>query len=122
MAEELALDEGRREGGAVHRNERTVATGAPVVHVSREQLLAGAGFTQNHDGRIGRCDFEDPGQRDAQRRALANDVIELVRVLIRVRVEPATHAPAYWRRPLSFEVAHLLAALHGEHHEVGEQA
>jgi hypothetical protein len=111
------------ESGAVHRNERPVAPGAPVVDVSREQLLARAGFTQNHDRGIGRRHFENPGQRHAQGGTLADDVIELVAVQPRAGDGRAPHAPSQRRRrSLSFEVAQLLATLHGEHHEVGEQA
>ena len=44
VAEELALDERRRQRGAVDRDERPLRRGAPFVNRAREQFLAGAGL------------------------------------------------------------------------------
>ena len=43
VAEQLAFDQRRWQGGAVHANERPAATRAAVVNRPREEFLAGAG-------------------------------------------------------------------------------
>src|SRR5262249_57382738 len=70
-AEELALDEGGRDGAAVHRHERALAIGERVNDVG-DALLAGAGLAEDED-------------RDRRARHLAKDV-ELV-------VERGRHRP-----------------------------
>ncbi len=52
VPEELALDQARWDRGAVDGNQRSPSA-AGRVERSRHQLLAGAGFARNEDGRIG---------------------------------------------------------------------
>ncbi|MNQ67409.1 hypothetical protein D3C85_819310 [compost metagenome] len=47
MAEELALDQALGEGAAVHGHEGPAAAAAEVVHMPRDQLLAGAGLSDD---------------------------------------------------------------------------
>ncbi len=47
VAEQLALDQGRNQRAAVHRNKRLVAVRPGVVNRARHQLLAGAALAQD---------------------------------------------------------------------------
>ena len=51
-AEELAFDQGRRQGRAVDRYHRPVLAGAAAVDGARHHSLAGAGLAQEQNGRI----------------------------------------------------------------------
>src|SRR5207249_2588682 len=76
VPEELALEEPRRNGGAVELHERAVAAVAAVVDGPREQLLARARFAEKQDRRIGRCDDLHLLERPAQCGTVADDVLE----------------------------------------------
>src|SRR5207244_10751105 len=76
VPEELALEQTRRNGGAVELHERTVAAVASVVDGPREQLLARARFAEKQDRRIGRCDDLHLLERPAQCGTVADDVLE----------------------------------------------
>src|SRR5207249_187322 len=52
VAEELALDQARRDGAAVHFHQGTVLTGATVVDRSRDKLLPGPRLSIDKHGRI----------------------------------------------------------------------
>jgi hypothetical protein len=55
VAEEFALDQAFGEGAAVHRHEGLAAAAAQVVHMPRDQFLAGAGLSDDeHVGIAGR--------------------------------------------------------------------
>ena len=54
VAEQLALDQRRRQRGAVDDDERPVAPAALAVERAREQLLARARLAEEQDGRVGR--------------------------------------------------------------------
>src|SRR6202034_424757 len=53
VAEQLALDEGRRDGAAVERQERRLGAPAQVVQGLRREVLAGAALADQEDGGLG---------------------------------------------------------------------
>ena len=53
VPEQLTLDEGRRQRRAVHDDEGPVAAAALPVHRSRDELLAGTGFTRDQHRGVG---------------------------------------------------------------------
>ncbi|MCY1456178.1 hypothetical protein D9M71_733780 [compost metagenome] len=57
MAEQFGFDQGFGERTAVHCHEGPVAPGAEVVDMSRHQLFASAGFTNDQHAGIARCDL-----------------------------------------------------------------
>src|SRR6185295_12029253 len=59
VAEQLRVDEGRREAGAVDGDERTPPTGATCVQLARDRVLAGAGFAGDEDVGIGAREAPD---------------------------------------------------------------
>ena len=71
VAEELALDERRRERRAVDRDERPAAARARLVDRARDELLAGAGLAEEQHGRRRRRDLAELAEdrRAARRRA-----------------------------------------------------
>src|SRR4029077_1484077 len=52
VSEQLALDKPRRDGAAVHFDQRPVVSSAAAVNGPREQLLAGAGLAEDEDRRV----------------------------------------------------------------------
>ena len=77
VAEELALDEGGGEGGAVDRDERPGVPLAVRVEGAGEQLLAGAGLPEEQDGRGGVGDLADLLHNRLQGRAPPDDLAEV---------------------------------------------
>ena len=77
-AEELALDEVRRERGAVDDYERTGTAHAAAVDRAREQFFAGARFARQQDSGVGRCHLVDPEHHVAKRIAVADDRVAIV--------------------------------------------
>ena len=53
MTEELAFNERGRDGGAIHDDERTVASAAGAVDRPCHQILSGARFAHDEHGRVG---------------------------------------------------------------------
>jgi hypothetical protein len=53
VAEQLALEQGLGQCGAVHRDEGSRRPGAPGVHRPRRHLLADAALAQQQDGGVG---------------------------------------------------------------------
>src|SRR5439155_14327256 len=51
VAEDLALEQRLRDGGAVDGDERIAMTGRQLVERARRQLLAGAALAREQDGR-----------------------------------------------------------------------
>ena len=78
VAEQLALDQRRRQRRAVDADQRARMPAAALVQRPREQLLAGAGRAEQQHARIRRRDLRQPRQREPQRRAFADDVVEVV--------------------------------------------
>ena len=72
MAEELALDQVLGQGAAVDRDERAAGAIALVVEAARDQLLAGAGLAQDHDGGVGGGDRVDQAADLLHGRCLAD--------------------------------------------------
>src|SRR5262249_18614187 len=81
VAEELALEEGLGEGGAVLRDEELVAPLRLVVDRRGDELLAGAGLALDADGGAGVDDLLERGEDRAHRRRLADDVREAAALL-----------------------------------------
>ena len=70
MAEELALEQGLGEGGAVDGHEGTLAARAVAMDGARRELLAGAALAQDQDRAQPRRDAGDGGvDLDHRRRA-----------------------------------------------------
>src|SRR4029077_14075703 len=59
VAEELALEEGLRERGAVHGHEGTCGARAPAMDRARRDLLADAALAEQEDRRIGARDLAE---------------------------------------------------------------
>ena len=68
VAEQLALEQVLGNRGAVDRDEALAAPRRQVVQRAREQLLAGAAFAQQQDGRAGARDLLDRRGRSAAAR------------------------------------------------------
>src|SRR6185295_1754864 len=77
MAEELALEQLARNGGAVDADQRPVAALARFVDGARNQLLAGAGLAADHHRSRGRRHQLDLAQRLLDRLALADDAARI---------------------------------------------
>ena len=78
MAEQFALDQSGGNRAAVDLHERPVAPLAAAVDGPREQFLAGAGFADDEDRRVGGRHALDFSQHVEQRRAVADDLVEIV--------------------------------------------
>src|SRR5262249_6710205 len=75
VTEELALEEPRRDRGTVQLDERSLASGAQVVNLTRDELFAGSGFPLDQHDRVGRrYDFGLP-EHAAQRTARPHDLV-----------------------------------------------
>ena len=73
MAEELALEEGLRDGGAVDGDERPLPAPPRLVDDPRGQLLARAALAGDEDRGVGVADLLDQGPDAADRRRLAHE-------------------------------------------------
>lgn len=62
MTEELALQQGLRDGGAIQGDERAVRPGAVVVNDPGDQTFAGAAFTANEHRRMAGCNTGHQGK------------------------------------------------------------
>src|SRR5262249_40306528 len=76
VAEELALEEGRWDGGTVDLDEGSLAAPAPVVDRACDQLLPRPGLTEDEHRRVGRRDGVDLPQDVPERATLAHEVRE----------------------------------------------
>ena len=76
VAEKFAFIQIFWNGGAVDADKRLVFALAAPMDFVRDQFLAGAGFTENQHGRIGRRDQINLAHHLPQRRALANQIAE----------------------------------------------
>ena len=79
VAEELALEEGGGDGGAVEGDEGAVGAGAPAVDRAGEALLAGAGLAEEEHGGVGDGDLAGLGGEGPDLRALGalEDAVDL---------------------------------------------
>ena len=78
VSEELALEQAGRDRGAVQLDERPRSAAAQVVNRARDELFAGAGFALDEHGRVGGRDDLDLLEHVLQRRAVADDFLEVV--------------------------------------------
>ena len=79
VAEELALEQARRDGGAVDLDEAALAPRAALVDRARDQLLAGARLAADQHRRAGGRHRLHQLQHLPERGRLADDVVEVVR-------------------------------------------
>src|SRR5207249_7643936 len=80
VAEELALEQRLRDGGAVERDQRAVGARAPVVDRLGDQLLAGAALTGDEDRGAELRDGFDRLEDLLHLRRAADDVADVVAV------------------------------------------
>src|SRR5215831_15532336 len=76
VPEELALEQGGREGRAVDRLEWRLPTGALCVDRPRHQLLSRPGFAPDQHGAMRRGDASDQGEDRLHRGGHAVDAVE----------------------------------------------
>ena len=76
VAEQLALQEPTRDGGAVDVDERAGGVRAAPVNGARDQLFAGAGFAIDHHRGIGRGDLLDFRKHATNGCARAGNLVE----------------------------------------------
>src|SRR5262249_9408194 len=74
VAEQLALEQARRDGGAVDFDEGPMAAPARIVDGAGNQFLSRAGLAQEEDGRVGRRHDLDLVEDVSERRTVADDV------------------------------------------------
>ena len=74
VAEQGTLHQPFRQGSAVERYERLTVTGALIVNGAREQLLAGAGFSQEQHGGACWCDHRNRPHDRLQHGAVTDDL------------------------------------------------
>ena len=77
VAEELALDQGRRQGGAIDLDQRTLAAAAQPVERPGDELLTGAGLAQDQHRGVGGRDLLDLVEHLAHRFAGTDDLLEV---------------------------------------------
>jgi len=81
MAEQLALQQPRRDGSAIHRDEGVVPAGAALMEGAGDELFAGAGFALEKDGGVGGCHDLHLPQQFLEGRAFADDLFTTMRSL-----------------------------------------
>ena len=59
LAEEFALDEGRRQRGTIDLNKRTVLNRTCIMDRARHHAFAGTCFTKEKDDGLGGCNLLD---------------------------------------------------------------
>ena len=72
MTEQLALDQAFGQRSAIHGDIGHVTAQALVMDGTSDEFLAGAGVSQNQDGRMRRSDFRDQLSHLFHRRAFAH--------------------------------------------------
>jgi len=72
VAEELALEQGGRDGVAVHGDEIPGRSVAQLVDEPGDEFLAGAGLTRDQDRHVGRRYLLDLADDSLQRGAAAD--------------------------------------------------
>src|SRR5262249_4054343 len=74
VAEELALEQARGDGGTADLDEGLVAAPARIVDGARNQLFSRAGLAEEENRRVGRCHDLNLVQNVSQRRTVADDL------------------------------------------------
>ena len=77
MSEQLAFQQPRGNGGAIHLDKAGAAALAHAVDGAGDQLLTCAGFTQNQDGSVAGRNRLSLLQHALQRLAFSNDFLEV---------------------------------------------
>ena len=75
MPEQLALEQGLGDGGAVDRDKRAVGAWAVAMNSAGHELLAGPAFAGDEHGRVRGRDTRDAAVHLAHRRAFADHVV-----------------------------------------------
>ncbi len=78
VAEQLALDQPGRQGGAVDLDQGLVLAPAAGMDGPGDQLLAGPRLARDQNGGVGRRDLPDVVEDGRQGRALPDDLLEVV--------------------------------------------
>ncbi len=78
VAEKLALHQARRQGAAIDLDERLAGAPARGMDGPREELLPRAGLAGDEHGSVGRCHSPHVVEYRTQRRAVADDRVEVV--------------------------------------------
>ena len=86
-AEQLAFHERRRQGRAVHLHHHAGFTGAECVDRRGQELLPGARFPQEQDGRIGCGDLLDQVQDPFDGRTFPDDIVSILEANIALHIE-----------------------------------
>jgi hypothetical protein len=81
VAEQLALDEGGRQGGTVDADQRARTPGAPVVDRPGQELLPRARLPKEQHRGVHRRHLRDPSQDMPDGQAPPHDVVETVRAV-----------------------------------------
>src|SRR5713226_6014278 len=84
VAKKLAFQQIERNGRAIQFNEWASAPRAQIVNRACDQLLAGACFSQDKNGGIGRRDAFDLFEYRFQSRTVAYDLLESARIAVLV--------------------------------------
>jgi hypothetical protein len=88
VAEELALQQGLGDGGAVHRDERPGRSLRVRVDGAGDQLLAGSALAGDEHGDVGRSDADHPREQLTHRRGPTDQVVQLVSLAELVGEQP----------------------------------
>jgi len=80
VAEELGLDELRRDRAAVHGDERSVAARARTMDRAGQELLAGPRFPFDQEGHGSGGDASSPQDQALHRASAVDDRVELGRI------------------------------------------
>ena len=119
-AEQLALDQGRRDRGAVDPHHRPRVAPAQLMDPGGEEFLAGAGLAKEQHGCVGGGDALDLGEHRPDRLALADDGLEAAPLLDLaferdvLEVELVTEADDFLERRLVFGDVEAGADVPGE--------
>ena len=120
-AEQLALNEGRRDGGAIDADHHPGAPRAELVNLRGHELFASAGFAEQQDRCTCRCDLSDLIEHAAKGRAVADDVrapVERAHLALQVLVlvfQPIAQPAHLGERRAQLLVAALSCQHIGEH-------
>jgi hypothetical protein len=78
VTEEFAFDKTGRQCGAVDLNQRPITARTGGMYCTRDQFLAGSGLSQDQNSGVGECNQADLIHHGVQRRAAADDLVEVV--------------------------------------------
>src|SRR5258707_12773938 len=76
MAEQFRGNQRGCERGTIHTNEGTTGSLGSFVNGAGDEFLAGAGFSSNENGRVGRGNFCNAGKNGLERPRCADNFLE----------------------------------------------